>query len=64
MTNRINGSFSSRSTRRVWEILGYVWLSHPLSSSVFGLKVFSILTVVPRRGLQQCYNNISAFILV
>ena len=30
----------------------------PSSSSVFGLKVFSILTVVPRRGLQQCYNNI------
>ena len=28
-----------------------------LFSSVFGLKVFSILTVVPRRGLQQCYNN-------
>ena len=36
----------------------------PSSSSVFGLKVFSILTVVPRRGLQQCYNNISALILV
>ena len=34
------------------------------SSSVFGLKVFSILTVVSRRGLQQCYNNISVFILV
>ena len=36
----------------------------PSSSSVFGLKEFSILTVVPRRGLQQCYNNISVFILV
>ena len=35
----------------------------PSSSSVFGLKVFSILTVVPRRGLQQCYNT-SVFILV
>ena len=35
-----------------------------LFRSVFGLKVFSILTVVPRRGLQQCYNNISVFILV
>ena len=23
-----------------------------------------ILSVVPRRGLQQCYNNISVFILV
>ena len=33
-------------------------------SSVFGLTVFSILSVVPRRGLQQCYNNISVFILV
>ena len=36
----------------------------PSSSSVFGLKVFSILTVVLRRGLQQCSNNISVFILV
>ena len=36
----------------------------PSSSSVFGLTVFSILSVVPRRGLQQCYNNISVFILV
>ena len=35
----------------------------PSSSSVFGLKVFSILTVVPRRGIQQCYNNMSVFIL-
>ena len=35
-----------------------------LFSSVCGLKVFSILTVVPRRGLQQCSNNISVFILV
>ena len=34
------------------------------SSSVFGLTVFSILSVVPRRGLQQSYNNISVFILV
>ena len=33
------------------------------SSSLCGLKVFSILTVVPRRGLQQCYINISVFIL-
>ena len=23
-----------------------------------------VLSVVPRRGLQQCYNNISVFILV
>ena len=36
----------------------------PSSSSVFGLKAFSILTVVPRRGLQKYYNNISVFILV
>ena len=35
-----------------------------LFSSVFGLKVFSILTVVPRKGLQQCYTDISVFILV
>ena len=34
------------------------------SSSVFRLTVFSILSVVPRRGLQQCYNNVSVFILV
>ena len=34
------------------------------SSSVFELTVFSILSIVPRRGLQQCYNNISVFILV
>ena len=34
------------------------------SSSVFGLTVFSILSVVPMRGLQQCYNNIEVFILV
>ena len=33
----------------------------PSSSSVYGLKVFSILTVVPKRGLEQCYNNISVF---
>ena len=26
--------------------------------------VFLALSVVPRRGLQQCYNNISVFILV
>ena len=36
----------------------------PLSSSVFGLTVFSMLSVVPRKGLQQCCNNISVFILV
>ena len=35
-----------------------------LSSSVFGLSVFSVLFVVPRRGLQQCYNNISVFLHV
>ena len=35
-----------------------------LFSSVCGLKVFSTLTVVARRGLQQCYYNISVFILV
>ena len=35
-----------------------------LFSSVCELKVFSILTVVPRRGLQQCSNNISVFIFV
>ena len=38
---------------------------HPLVQ--FGIRthvVFSILTVVPRRGLQQCHNNISVFILV
>ena len=23
-----------------------------------------VLSVVPRRGLQQCYNNVSVFILV
>ena len=34
------------------------------SSSVIGLTVFSILSVVPRKGLQQCYNNILVFILV
>ena len=28
----------------------------PSSSSVFGLKVFSILTVVPRRGF-ECFNG-------
>ena len=26
--------------------------------------VFLVLSVVPRRDLQQCYNNISVFILV
>ena len=36
----------------------------PSSSSVFGFTVFSILSVVLRRGLQQCYNNISVFIHV
>ena len=35
-----------------------------LFSSVCELKVFSILSVVPGRGLQQCSNNISVFILV
>ena len=34
------------------------------SSSVFGLTVFSILSVVPRRGLQQCYNNLSVIVVV
>ena len=68
LTNRIHGSFSSPSTMRVCEILSY--LKKNLIKSphrpvrYFGLKVFSILTVVPRRGLQQCYNNISVFILV
>ena len=33
-------------------------------SSVFGLTVFSILSVVPKRGLQQCHNYTSVFILV
>ena len=36
----------------------------PSSSSVFRLTLFSILSVVPRTGLQQFYNNISVFILV
>ena len=31
----------------------------PSSSSVFGLEVFSILTVVPRRGLQQYYTRLT-----
>ena len=26
--------------------------------------VYLVLSVVPRRGLQQCYNNSSVFILV
>ena len=34
-----------------------------LFSSVLELRC-SLLSVVPRRGLQQCYNNISVFILV
>ena len=38
--------------------------SNLLFSLVGVLKVFSILSVVPRRGLQQCSNNISVFILV
>ena len=64
LTNRIHDSFSNRSTMRVWEILLMFDQVTPSSSSVYGLKVFSILTVVPRRGLQQCYSNISVFILV
>ena len=32
------------------------------SSSVLELRCF-LLSIVPKRGLQQCYNNISVFIL-
>ena len=61
----IHGSFSSRSTTYLGDPLLCLMSFHP-SCSVRYLdsRCSRILSVVPRRGLQQRYNNISVFILV
>ena len=64
LTNRIHGSFSSRSTIPIWEILCFVCLSptkvSPLGANVVILCLFGR----PRVWATATLKNISVFILV
>ena len=65
LTNRIHGNFSSRSTMRVL-IDPWLCLTRAPPSSVRYVNSLCgvTLSVVRRRDLQQCSNNISVFIFV